>query len=293
MLALVAHRRTGTNALLAERGATIITPRAALRTLRLGDVALARLDVRPSLDGIEPGLWSLRRLERQGVAPLNPPEALVAMHDKLETVLRLRAVNLPHPRTAFLPAGASPSGIELTGRDQAALRQLGPPRAPVHDEAVAATLPAAAPGRAVVPRAGRDRSGADRADRPRPAHPRRSRARLWARSRGSPPEESGAPTWRSGGTAAPGDPESTGTVARARRRGGRRCRPRRRGPPPARPLARRPRAERRGRLHARVRARRERRLRQGAARRSARGRSRKPPRVVTRSSPDVDRPSTH
>ncbi len=44
---------------------------------------------------------------------LNPPDALVAMHDKLETALRLRAVNLPHPRTAFLPAGASPSGIEL------------------------------------------------------------------------------------------------------------------------------------------------------------------------------------
>ena len=113
MLALVAHRRTGTNALLAERGATIVTPRAALSTLGPGDVALARLDVRPSLDGIEPGLWSLRRLERQGVSVLNPPDALVAMHDKLETALRLRAVNLPHPRTAFLPAGASPSGIEL------------------------------------------------------------------------------------------------------------------------------------------------------------------------------------
>lgn len=113
MLALVAHRRTGTNALLAERGATIVTPRAALRTLGQGDVALARLDVRPSLDGVEPGLWSLRRLERQGVTVLNPPDALVTMHDKLETALRLRAVNLPHPRTAFLPAGAGPSGIEL------------------------------------------------------------------------------------------------------------------------------------------------------------------------------------
>ena len=113
MLALVAHRRTGTNALLAERGATIVTPRDALKTLGPGDAALARLDVRPSLDGIEPGLWSLRKLARQGVAVLNPPDALVAMHDKLETALRLRAVNLPHPRTAFLPAAASPAGIEL------------------------------------------------------------------------------------------------------------------------------------------------------------------------------------
>lgn len=113
MLALVAHRRTGTNALLAERGAAIITPRAALRTLGPGDVALARLDVRPSLDGVETGLWSLRRLEQLGVSVLNPADALVAMHDKLETALRLRAVNLPHPRTAFLPYGASPSGIEL------------------------------------------------------------------------------------------------------------------------------------------------------------------------------------
>jgi RimK family alpha-L-glutamate ligase len=113
MLALVAHRRTGTNRLLAERGAAILAPRTALKALGPGDVALARLDVRPSLDGIEPGLWSLRRLERLGVTVLNPPDALVAMHDKLETALRLRDVNLPHPRTAFLPAGASPSGIEL------------------------------------------------------------------------------------------------------------------------------------------------------------------------------------
>ena len=112
-----ARRATGAPArthCLAERGAALLTSGQSRQDAAAGR-RRARATRRPptTLDGIEPGLWSLRRLERRGVTVLNPPDALVAMHDKLETALRLRAVNLPHPRTAFLPAGASPSGIEL------------------------------------------------------------------------------------------------------------------------------------------------------------------------------------
>jgi RimK family alpha-L-glutamate ligase len=113
MLALVAHRRHGTNARLVEQGAALLPPRAACSALGPGDVALARLDVKPTLDGIEPGMWSLRRLERRGVVVLNPPDALAAMHDKLVTAIRLRQVHLPHPTSAYLPVGASPRGISL------------------------------------------------------------------------------------------------------------------------------------------------------------------------------------
>ncbi len=113
MLALVAHRRDGTNARLAEQGAIVLSPRAALRSLTPGDVAVARLDVRRTLDGIEPGLWTLRRLEERGVHVLNPPDALAAMHDKLLTAIRLRHVNVPHPRSAYLHVGAAARSIEL------------------------------------------------------------------------------------------------------------------------------------------------------------------------------------
>jgi [lysine-biosynthesis-protein LysW]--L-2-aminoadipate ligase len=113
MLAVVAHRRHGTNARLAEQGAVLLAPRAALRTLATGDVALARIDVKTTLDGIEPGVWSLRRLERRRVVVLNPPDAIAAMHDKLLTAIRLRQINVPHPESAYLPVGASPRGIAL------------------------------------------------------------------------------------------------------------------------------------------------------------------------------------
>ena len=113
MLAVVAHRRHGTNARLVEQGAVLLPPRRALRSLGAGDAALGRLDVKTTLDGIEPGLWTLRRLQRRGVTVLNPPDALSAMHDKLVTAIRLRQVNVPHPWSAYLPVGASPRGIEL------------------------------------------------------------------------------------------------------------------------------------------------------------------------------------
>ena len=113
MFALVAHRRHGTNSLLAEQGGLIMSPGKAVRTLGAGDVALGRLDVRRDLGGIESGMWSLRRLEHSQVNVLNRADTLVAMHDKLVTAMRLRHVNLPHPRTGYIDASATVSGIAL------------------------------------------------------------------------------------------------------------------------------------------------------------------------------------
>jgi len=47
---------------------------------REGEVAIARLDVLPTLDGIEPALWRLSCLSRQGVYVMNGPLALFAAH---------------------------------------------------------------------------------------------------------------------------------------------------------------------------------------------------------------------
>src|SRR5262245_55091858 len=74
MFAVVAGRSTPTN----ERLGCVFTPAQAATRLRPGDVALGRLDVLPSVDGIEPGLWALDLLERRGVTVLNPRASLEA-----------------------------------------------------------------------------------------------------------------------------------------------------------------------------------------------------------------------
>ena len=102
--------RTNAALLGALRSAEIdarLTPPADLGSAKPGDVALGRLDVLPSLEGIESGMWELRRAKSRGVHVLNDAGALLAAHDKLATALRLAAAGLPHPRTAHLDGGSS------------------------------------------------------------------------------------------------------------------------------------------------------------------------------------------
>lgn len=108
--AVVAHRRSATNeALVAaarDRGldAELLDPHTALTSLEPRDVALARLDVREGLDGIERGTGELERLAVGGVDVRNPPGSLVVAHDKLLTARALRLAGLPHPHTTLLDA---------------------------------------------------------------------------------------------------------------------------------------------------------------------------------------------
>jgi len=118
--AVVAHRRSATNEALAAAArlccgleAEVLAPHRALALLGPGDVALARLDVRDDLDGIESGTGELERLAAERVDVLNPPRALVAAHDKLLTSRTLRLAGLPHPNTALLTASHTPAVPEL------------------------------------------------------------------------------------------------------------------------------------------------------------------------------------
>jgi RimK family alpha-L-glutamate ligase len=65
-------------------------------------VALGRVDVRPSLDGVEHGIWRLAAVERAGGRLLNGPAALLTAHDKLATAVALGRAGLPQPRTAHV-----------------------------------------------------------------------------------------------------------------------------------------------------------------------------------------------
>ncbi len=96
--AVVAHARSETNARLGP----VLTPFQALLTLRRGEVALGRIDVLRSLEGIERGLWALEALERRGVRVLNPRRSLERSHDKLRTAAALVRAGIAHPRTAAL-----------------------------------------------------------------------------------------------------------------------------------------------------------------------------------------------
>jgi RimK family alpha-L-glutamate ligase len=116
--AIVGHSPNLTNLALAARGwngvpGELLSPREALMTLVRGDVALARLDVREQLDGVEDGLWALERLEDAGVKVLNRPAALLRAHDKLLTARVLRHAALPHPRTTVIEAHARPPDLDF------------------------------------------------------------------------------------------------------------------------------------------------------------------------------------
>jgi RimK family alpha-L-glutamate ligase len=107
--AIVAGRPNATTVRLAGqlgRRWRCLTPREALDRLGRGDIALGRLDVLPTLDGIEGGLGVLNELEARGATVLNRAGPLLAAHDKLVTARLLRGARLPHPFTRFVTSGS-------------------------------------------------------------------------------------------------------------------------------------------------------------------------------------------
>ncbi len=87
----------------------LVPPDRALGLLGPGDAALARLDVRETLDGIEEGVSTLSQLEERGVTVLNPPGVLLSAHDKLLTARALERNGLPHPETEVIGPGVTPT----------------------------------------------------------------------------------------------------------------------------------------------------------------------------------------
>jgi RimK family alpha-L-glutamate ligase len=80
----------------------LVEPAEARRRCADYDAALARLDVLPTLDGVEPGLLELYWLERDGFPLHNSARALLSTHDKLRTAVALRRARVPHPPTTRL-----------------------------------------------------------------------------------------------------------------------------------------------------------------------------------------------
>ena len=101
--AIVAWERTPTNVALARAADwLLLDPLRAQSTLGAGDTALARLDVRRTLDGVEVGFEALGRLAARGVTVLNDPSVLLSTHDKLLTARLLDGAGIPHPETHLL-----------------------------------------------------------------------------------------------------------------------------------------------------------------------------------------------
>jgi RimK family alpha-L-glutamate ligase len=91
--------------------AALVSPREASALLGPGDTALIRLDVLPTLDGIQDGLDEVDDVAKQGARVLNGRRAIVAAHDKLLTAARLMTARLPHPKTVHLPRENAPLGL--------------------------------------------------------------------------------------------------------------------------------------------------------------------------------------
>jgi len=113
-LAIVSHHLGETNRNLAAVRidgveVQLVPPERALGLLGPGDVALSRLDVRETLEGIEEGLSTLSQLEDNGVTVLNPPGVLMSAHDKLLTARALERNGLPHPETEVIGRAAMPT----------------------------------------------------------------------------------------------------------------------------------------------------------------------------------------
>lgn len=91
--------------------AILLSAQEAKMLLGPGDTGLARLDVLPTLDGIEDGIDDLDEVALRGARLLNSRHALVCAHDKLRTAACLVTARLPHPKTVHLPHADAPLGL--------------------------------------------------------------------------------------------------------------------------------------------------------------------------------------
>ena len=154
--------------------AELLSPRKARSKPSLGAVALGRLDVAETLDGLEEGLLDLLWLERSGARVLNRAYALLTVHDKVRTARRLRAAAIPHPRAiGWLGEGKPPLEPPLVL--EAPLWQLGARRVPLSRHYGARADAGGCPQPIVVPAARRAASRARAGTRPRPPGGRRRR----------------------------------------------------------------------------------------------------------------------
>src|SRR5262249_20198609 len=100
--------------------ALVGSPELAAASARPGDLVIGRLDVRPTLDGIQPGLGRLLQIRERGIEVVNGADVLVATHDKLTTARLLEA--------AATPAAAGPSAAEEEGSPHCAPPSVVNPR---------------------------------------------------------------------------------------------------------------------------------------------------------------------
>ena len=92
--------------------AELVSGTDALRTARPDDIVIGRLDVLPSLDGVEPGLLALLLLERRGTRVINTAASLLGAHDKLRSAAILTRSRVPHPQTASFTSAEPRSPLQ-------------------------------------------------------------------------------------------------------------------------------------------------------------------------------------
>ena len=118
-LVILAEERTPTSSALAAASACrgvesdVVSSADVEARTRLGDTLLGRIDVLPTLDGVQGCVWDLRRLEGSRACIYNPASALLAAHDKLMTALRLGRLGVPHPRTAHVDCDTATPELTL------------------------------------------------------------------------------------------------------------------------------------------------------------------------------------